>query len=97
VTYREITDRIVASGGIPLADMEVLREWRRTALQEGSEDSFDWELSTGRTITVMQVPMDDGWLTTYLESLGFAPEFSLKQRVGSPAFYWYLLVWRGIS
>jgi hypothetical protein len=32
----------------------------------------------------------------YVES-GVCPEFSLKLRVGSPAFYWYRLVWRGIS
>src|SRR3974390_1289260 len=32
----------------------------------------------------------------YLRVWGF-PRIFLKRRVGSPAFYWYPLVWRGIS
>ena len=45
------------------------------------------------------VPFDWQLTQTYfiLESSGVCPEFSLKLRVGSPAFYWYPLVWRGIS
>src|SRR5580658_767938 len=65
LSYREVTEMVVAAGIVTKADMDELREQRNELVAARTLATFAWELTDGRTVMINHQPMENGWLTTY--------------------------------
>ena len=66
-SYRDLTDRIVATGSVTADEMRDVRERRTTLISRRASSTDTWELRNGRTFTVTHQAMEEGWLTTFEE------------------------------
>jgi diguanylate cyclase (GGDEF)-like protein len=65
--YRDVTDRVVATGCVTADEMRAVRERRTTLIGRRGASADTWELRNGRAFTVTHQPMEEGWLTTFEE------------------------------
>jgi diguanylate cyclase (GGDEF)-like protein len=65
--YDELTARVVALGNVTAADMDGVRDNRRSLIAQNKQALVIWELCDGRAFTVTHQPMEEGWLATFEE------------------------------
>jgi diguanylate cyclase (GGDEF)-like protein/PAS domain S-box-containing protein len=63
--YRDVIERVIVAGRVTADDVHEVHDWRGEVTARRERATHDWELASGRTLTVTHQPMQDGWLTTY--------------------------------
>jgi diguanylate cyclase (GGDEF)-like protein len=65
--YADVVRMVLAAGTVSPDDMEKIRKQRCELLDARSRGTFAWNLTDGRTLMITHQPMENGWLTTYLD------------------------------
>jgi diguanylate cyclase (GGDEF)-like protein len=67
MSYRALTDAVVAAGQVTAEDMQGVRERRAELVRQNERATATWEIASGRAFNITHRPMEEGWLSTFEE------------------------------
>jgi diguanylate cyclase (GGDEF)-like protein len=65
--YDAVADAVVAASQVTAEDMQGARERHAESLAHGQRTTATWEIAGGRAFKITDLPMQEGWLTTFEE------------------------------